>query len=56
MSDDIVTRLRAWADRLNPSVLILAEAADEIERLRRLLHEQNEYSLKLQNEFERLRG
>jgi hypothetical protein len=54
MPDDIVTRLRAWSDRMIPTPLILAEAADEIEQLRRRLHEQNEYSLRLQYELERL--
>jgi hypothetical protein len=53
MPDDIVTRLRAWSDRMIPTPLILAEAADEIEQLRRRLHEQNEYSLRLQTQLER---
>ena len=34
MIDDIVTRLRGWVDRMDPSLLVLTEAADEIERLR----------------------
>jgi hypothetical protein len=40
VADDIVTRLRAWSDRMIPTPLILAEAADEIERLRKLLSDQ----------------
>jgi hypothetical protein len=34
VADDIVTRLRGWVDRMDPSLLVLTEAADEIERLR----------------------
>jgi hypothetical protein len=34
MPDDIVTRLRQWADRMVPPLLILTEAANEIKRLR----------------------
>jgi hypothetical protein len=34
----------------------LADALSEIQRLRRSLHEQNEYSLRLQSELERIRG
>jgi hypothetical protein len=59
MPDDIVTRLRdvtemSWdGDEITDP--LCGQAADEIERLRRLLHEQNEYSLRLQNELERCR-
>jgi hypothetical protein len=34
VDDDIVTQLRGWVDRMDLSLLLLAEAADEIEWLR----------------------
>jgi molecular chaperone GrpE (heat shock protein) len=63
MPHDIVASLRASAEWIKDleheswfeTADLEIEAADEIERLRRLLHEQNEYSLRLQNELERCR-
>ena len=41
MPDDIVKRLRSWADMFKGGYAqkLTREAADEIERLRRLIHE-----------------
>jgi ubiquinone biosynthesis protein UbiJ len=33
VTDDIVTRLRGWSNRMIPTPLIFDEAANEIERL-----------------------
>jgi molecular chaperone GrpE (heat shock protein) len=59
MPDDIVTRLHkscycSPTAPLDHSCLAFA-AADEIEELRRRLHDCNEYALRLQRELERCR-
>jgi predicted RNase H-like nuclease (RuvC/YqgF family) len=56
--ENIVTRLRRIAEQAQCDCEIcdaVTEAANEIERLRSALHQQNEYSLRLQNELERIR-
>jgi hypothetical protein len=59
MIEEIVKRLRRIVEQQQCDCDICdtsAEAAKEIERLRSALHQQNEYSLRLQNELERIRG
>jgi hypothetical protein len=56
---DIVKRLQQIAEQAQCDCDICdtaLAAANEIERLRNALHQQNEYSLRLQNELERIRG
>ena len=53
MADDIVNRLKGQAPN---GYVLMHEAADEIERLRALLHDANEYALQLQYRLERLHG
>lgn len=57
MNDDIVTRLRAWAEVPSNDYLAndMSEAADEIERLGELLFQEIYYGQEKLDEIERLR-